>query len=222
MRSEFKAKLIQHMLNKKGSEKGFTLIELLVVIIIIGILAAIALPSFLNQANKARQSEAKNYVGSINRAQQAYFLEKQQYAPNLINAAVGIPAQTPNYGYGINRGTSGKGLTGQFAIAFGLPFGTINVSSASLSTTSPDSFTAVAGAAVKVYVGVTNIVIPTQSTEAASLAILCEANQAGVTVANTIISFATTAGAGAIVTASNSTPVCNTPANTNTGFSPIS
>jgi type II secretory pathway pseudopilin PulG len=55
------------------------LIELLVVIIIIGILAAIALPSFLNQANKAKQSEAKTYVGSMNRGQQAYFLENDTF-----------------------------------------------------------------------------------------------------------------------------------------------
>jgi type IV pilus assembly protein PilA len=79
MKSTFTAKYLQH-LNKKNGNKGFTLIELLVVIIIVGVLAAIALPSFLNQIGKARGSEAKSNLGTINRSQQAYRLENGTFA----------------------------------------------------------------------------------------------------------------------------------------------
>jgi type IV pilus assembly protein PilA len=106
MKSELKAKFLQHLAKKKG-DQGFTLIELLVVIIIIGILSAIALPSFLNQANKAKQSEAKQYVGTLNRSQQAYFLEKSAFIGGGAAtakddmAAIGspVPTETSNYKY---------------------------------------------------------------------------------------------------------------------------
>jgi type IV pilus assembly protein PilA len=83
MKSEFKAKYLQHLVRKNKGNEGFTLIELLVVIIIVGVLAAIALPSFLNQIGKARGSEAKSSLGVINRSQQAYRLENNTFANGL-------------------------------------------------------------------------------------------------------------------------------------------
>lgn len=97
MKTELQAKFLQHLAQRKKADEGFTLIELLVVIIIIGILSAIALPSFLNQANKAKQAEAQTYVGSINRGQQAYYLEKTVFG-NLSNLELGI-SNTSNYTY---------------------------------------------------------------------------------------------------------------------------
>ena len=183
MKSEFKTKLIQHILNKKNGEKGFTLIELLVVIIIIGILAAIALPSFLNQASKARQSEAKTYVGSINRAQQAYYLERQQFAPTLDLLAIGISPETDNYKY--STGTINKSATLVSKTA-----GIVNsIASPALGATSP----------LKAYVGSVALITPTGSTDATTLASLCEQslppiNDGGEFPAAATLEFGTAAG----------------------------
>ncbi|MEG5056619.1 type IV pilin-like G/H family protein [Microcoleus sp. A2-C5] len=108
MKTEFKAKFLQQI-NKRRQDQGFTLIELLVVIIIIGILSAIALPAFLNQANKAKQSEAKQYVSSINKGQQAYYAENTGFGSNVAVLGLGLKTQTSNYTYEL--GTTADGAT---------------------------------------------------------------------------------------------------------------
>ncbi|MCC3406146.1 MAG: type IV pilin-like G/H family protein [Microcoleus sp. PH2017_10_PVI_O_A] len=149
MKTELKAKFLQH-LNRRRQDKGFTLIELLVVIIIIGILSAIALPSFLNQANKAKQSEAKQYAGSLNRAQQAKYAENGNFATNVETTALGIKTQTTNYTYAVAPTTAGT---------------------QTVATATPLS------ESLKAYAG--TVALSTGTGDKTTVAILCEALSAG-------------------------------------------
>jgi len=63
------------MLRKLRNRKGFTLVELMIVVAIIGILAAIAIPNFLNFRLKAKTSEAKSNLGAIRSTEVAYYAE---------------------------------------------------------------------------------------------------------------------------------------------------
>lgn len=126
LKPELQAKFLNHLNNRKNNkEEGFTLIELLVVVIIIGVLAAIALPSLLGQVNKAKQTEARQNIGAANRAQQAFYLEKGKFATDFNELSIGIK-NTDSYEYVIAGDATGpiqanaKVLTGALKSYFGL------------------------------------------------------------------------------------------------------
>ena len=68
---------------RMNDDRGFTLIELLVVILIIGILAAIPIPSFLSQKDKAGDASAKSFVRNMQTAEETYFTDNNDYNTNL-------------------------------------------------------------------------------------------------------------------------------------------
>ena len=96
------------MFNSFKARKGFTLIELLIVVVIIGILAAIAIPKFANTKSKAYVTAMKSDLRNLVTAEEAFFSDSTYYttATNLTTrktwkstTGVGMPAVTSGAGY---------------------------------------------------------------------------------------------------------------------------
>jgi len=106
--------------------------------------------NFFSQPNRARQSEAKTYVGTLNRGQQAHFTEKNRFAPKIEELGIGINTYTDNYSYGVivldpKRSTQTIGIARRDGL--------------------------------KSYTGGVFLALVAKTNDVTSLAILCESNQ---------------------------------------------
>ena len=113
--------MLYKLRRRAEDEKGFTLIELLVVILIIGILAAIAIPSFLSQKDKAGDAAAKSFARNMQTAQETYFTDNNSYA----NSLAGLQAIEPALNDVPNRTTlpTATGDTVSFTVTATSPAG---------------------------------------------------------------------------------------------------
>jgi prepilin-type N-terminal cleavage/methylation domain-containing protein len=86
--------------------KGFTLIELLIVVVIIGILAAIAIPKFANTKEKAYLASMKSDLRNLVTAEEAYFADFQAYTAVTASNLLGAPSADAATGFVPSAGVS--------------------------------------------------------------------------------------------------------------------
>jgi len=78
-------------------ERGLTLIELLIVVVVVGILAAIAYPSYRDQVRRSHRADVQAFMLDVALRQQQRFLDARTYAPSLVALGMQVPADVAQH-----------------------------------------------------------------------------------------------------------------------------
>jgi type IV pilus assembly protein PilA len=101
MKPTLKSKFSQYFYHWRDRENGSIWIRVLILAILIGVFVTKTLPQLFTQTSRGRQSESRNNVGAMGRAQQAFYLENKHFTTDLVQLGIGIQSKTVNYKYEI-------------------------------------------------------------------------------------------------------------------------
>ena len=112
-------------MQNKQTRRGFTLIELLVVVLIIGILAAVAVPQYQNAVRKSKAGQIISLIRAVANAQEVYYLNHGVYATSFEDLDVDIPDSEGNCEYSVNAYTIQCRKIGQWEMGLGADAGDV-------------------------------------------------------------------------------------------------
>lgn len=120
-------------MTQRDDQRGYTLIELMVTLAILGLLAGIAIPTYMRYQAKARQAEAGTNLGAIFVTETAFFGEASRYS-NFTEAGFSLAAASNRFTYRAEQTDSA-----------GLSTGTVQVINAAIGSVTPDNTIVPAG-----------------------------------------------------------------------------
>ena len=110
--------MLKRLRSRLHGEGGFTLIELLVVILIIGILAAIAIPSFLSQKSKGAGRRSKSAARTAQTAMETYYTDAGDYNTTVAAMKISEPSLTQLTSISPSNGTTNADATGTISNSY--------------------------------------------------------------------------------------------------------